>query len=76
MHEYYTDFFNSTSCLVSNIGDAELKTHAYEQQGLRVPFVQGLGVQKAVSTTLLNKVKVEAKEDPIMKQDLGGNCWS
>ena len=36
MHEYSTDFVKGTSCLVSNIGDAELKIHASEQGKLEV----------------------------------------
>ena len=31
MHEYSTDFFKGTSCLVSSIGDAELKIDASDQ---------------------------------------------
>ncbi len=76
MHEYSTDFVKGTSCLVSNIGDAELKIHAYEQEVLevtikenmikdqcihKVPFIQGLELQKSVSTNSTNKVKVETK---------------
>ena len=39
MHEYSTDFFKGfkgTSCLVSNIGDAELKIDASDQGKLEV----------------------------------------
>jgi len=38
----------------------------------KVPFVQGLELQKSVSTTILNKVKAETNEDLIIKQDSKG----
>ena len=36
MHEYSTDFFKGTSCLVSSIGDAELKIDASDQGKLEL----------------------------------------
>ena len=36
MHEYSTDFVKGTGCLVSNIGDAELKVDASDQGKLEV----------------------------------------
>ena len=36
MHEYSIDFFKGTSCLVSNIGDTELKIDASDQGKLEV----------------------------------------
>ena len=35
MHEYSTNFVKGTSCLVSNIGDAELKIGASYQRSLK-----------------------------------------
>ena len=36
MHEYSTDFVKGTSCLVSKIGDVELKVDANDQGKLEV----------------------------------------
>ena len=36
MHDYCTDFVKGTSCLVSNIGDVELKVDASNQGKLEV----------------------------------------
>ena len=35
MHQYSTNFIKGTSCLVSNIGDAELKIDASYQRSLK-----------------------------------------